>query len=140
MDLGGIGKSATAAALESHDCKSREVAKVMGSQLLDKPDIDRAISQILQEEGLTKRYRVRKLKSHVDPPDPNISLKALDQSWKLDGAYLDKHVVLTPSWTDLCQDLAQVVEKKAIRRGTGHHRHGTGNAGAYQARIFKATG
>jgi hypothetical protein len=43
--------------------------------------------------GLTKGYRVRKLKSHVDNRDPNVSLKGLDMSFKLDGSYApEKHL------------------------------------------------
>jgi hypothetical protein len=46
-----------------------------------------AIDELMDHHGLTKSYRVLKLKQHVDNRDPNISLKALDQSWRLDGSY-----------------------------------------------------
>ena len=55
----------------------------------------------MQEEGLTRRYRVRKLKGHVDATDPNVSLKALDQSWKLDGAYKEEQVHVHMSYEDM---------------------------------------
>jgi len=88
------GRTQTDAAMKSHDCISRESAKSTGSHLMAKPDIKMAVSELMQEEGLTRRYRVKKLKTHVDAKDPGISLKALDQSWKLDGAYSVEHLHL----------------------------------------------
>lgn len=88
------GKTQTQAAMNSFDVTTRDSAKAMGTQLMAKPDIKMAVSELMQEEGLTKRYRVRKLKTHVDAKDPGISLKALDQSWKLDGAYSVEHLHL----------------------------------------------
>ena len=90
------GKTQTEAALNSFDVTSRDSAKSIGSELMAKPDIQMAVSELMQQEGLTKRYRVRKLKEHIDHKDPNVSLKGLDQSWKLDGEYrehLIQHVV-----------------------------------------------
>ena len=86
------GKTRTQSALASYECSSLESAKSIGNQLMAKSDIQVAVSEIMQQEGLPRRYRVRKLKEHIDNRDPNISLKGLDQSWKLDGAYTDTHV------------------------------------------------
>jgi len=86
------GKTQTQSALDSHECSSLDSAKSIGHQLMQKPDIQMAVSELMQEEGLTRRYRVQKLKTHIDHPDPNVSLKGLDQSWKLDAAYTEKHV------------------------------------------------
>ena len=88
------GKTQTQAAMNSFDVTTRDSAKSIGSELMAKPDIKMAVSELMQEEGLTKRYRVQKLKNHVDHSDPNVSLKALDQSWKLDGAYSVEHLHL----------------------------------------------
>jgi len=106
------GKSNTQAAMETCDVKDRSVARVVGFDLAHHPDVDKAIQEILQEEGLTKRYRVRRLKSHVDHRSPDISLKALDQSWKLDGAYLEKHLVATVNFGDLFKSFEDVKEAK----------------------------
>ena len=57
------------------------------------------------EEGLTKRSRVQVLKRHVYAKDPNVSLKALDQTWKLDGAYIEKHINLNISYEDYKREL-----------------------------------
>jgi len=87
------GKTQTQAALDSFECGSLDSAKSIGSQLMRKSDIQIAVAEIMQEEGLTRGYRVQRLKSHVDHVDPNVSLKALDQSWRLDGAYSpEKHI------------------------------------------------
>ena len=95
------GKTQTKAALDSHDCSSLDSAKSMGYQLMQKPDIQTAVSELMQETGLTRRYRVQKLRSHIDHPDPNVSLKGLDQSWKLDGAYTDNHVHFHTNYQDM---------------------------------------
>jgi hypothetical protein len=84
------GKTQTQAALDAYDVSSRTVAKSMGSELMRREEIKTAVAELMWQEGLTKRYRVKKLKQHVDHMDPNVSLKALDQSWKLDGAYGEK--------------------------------------------------
>lgn len=44
---------------------------------------------------MDRSYRVGKLKQHVDNKDPGISLKALDQSWRLDGAYQEERPLQT---------------------------------------------
>ena len=79
----------------------------MGSQLMKHPDIEAAITEIMQEEGLTRRYRVQKLKTHVDALDPHVSLKALDQSWKLDG-YVEKHINLNIDVKQTRKDIAGI--------------------------------
>ena len=88
------GKNNLEAAMTSHDCASKDSAKSLGHELMNKPDIRLAVSDVMQSKGLTKGARVDVLKKHVYDPDPNVSLKALDQSWKLDGAYVEKHVHL----------------------------------------------
>ena len=95
------GKTQTQAALDSHECSSLDSAKSMGYQLMQKPDIQTAVAEIMQEQGLTRRYRVQRLKTHIDHPDPNVSLKGLDQSWKLDGAYKEEQVHVHLSYDDM---------------------------------------
>lgn len=81
------GRTNTQAALSSYEAGSIQAAKVIGSQLMRKPEIKSAIEELMDSHGLTKSYRIGRLKNHVDNRDPNVSLKALDQSWKLDGSY-----------------------------------------------------
>ena len=106
------GKTQTQAALDSHECSSLDSAKSMGYQLMQKQDIQTAVAELMQEEGLTRRYRVQKLKGHIDHPDPNISLKGLDQSWKLDGAYTEKHVHVHATYEDMTKNLAEIQKKR----------------------------
>ena len=60
------------------------------------------------KEGLTRRYRVHRLKDHVDNVDPNVSLKALDQSWKLEGLYTEKHVHAHVTYEDLTREIEEL--------------------------------
>jgi len=105
------GKTQTQAALDSHECSSLDSDKNVGSQLMARPDIQTAVAELMQEEGLTRRYRVQKLKGHVDAADPNVSLKALDQSWKLDGAYTEKHVHVHTTYPEMLQKNAEIQAK-----------------------------
>jgi hypothetical protein len=79
----------------------------MGWQLMQKGDIQTAVAELMQEEGLTRRYRVQKLRTHIDHPDPNVSLKGLDQAWKLDGAYVEKHVHVHATYEDIKREQAE---------------------------------
>ena len=97
------GKTQTQAALDSHECSSLESAKSMGHQLMQKPDIQMAVAELMQEEGLTRWHRVRTLKKHIDHADPNVSLKGLDQSWKLEGLYTEKYVHVHMSYEEMKQ-------------------------------------
>jgi phage terminase small subunit len=81
------GKTRTQSALAAYECSSLNSAKTIGNQLMLRDNIQKAISEIMAEEGLTRRYRVRKLRQHVDSQSPDVSLKALDQTFKLDRSY-----------------------------------------------------
>jgi DNA-binding Lrp family transcriptional regulator len=88
------GATNTQAAMNAYETTSMESAKSLGSALMNKPEIKESIQDIMENEGLTRTYRVVKLKKHVDNRDPNISLKGLDMSFKLDGSYApEKHEV-----------------------------------------------
>jgi hypothetical protein len=84
------GKSQTQAAFDSFEVSSRASAKAIGNQLMKKPSVNAAIADLMEYHGASRSYRVGKLKQHIDSRDPGISLKALDQSWKLDGAYQEE--------------------------------------------------
>jgi len=95
------GKTQTQAAVDSYECSSLDSAKSIGYQKMQEPDIQFAVAELMQRNGLTRTYRVRKLKNHIDHPDPNVSLKGLEQSWKLDGAYTEKHAHVHMSYDDM---------------------------------------
>lgn len=82
------GKSRTAAAMEAYDCTSRESAKALQNTLMDKPEIQESIASLMDANGLTRAYRLKILKKHIDDPiDSNASLRGLDMSFKLAGEY-----------------------------------------------------
>jgi hypothetical protein len=60
---------------------------VISSQLSVDPDCQTAISTLLARHGLTKDYRTSRLATCISSPDLNLVLKALSESWKLDGSY-----------------------------------------------------
>lgn len=86
------GKTNTQAVMASYEVTSMQSAKVIGSQLMHKPKIPMAINDLGEQLKIymPQNYRVRKLRSHADNPDPVVSLKALDLSWKLDGSYVSE--------------------------------------------------
>ena len=81
------GKSNTNAAMEAFEVTSRDSAKALGHNLMKDPDIDRAIQEIMCEEGLTRRHVIRRLKELVDCADGNIAIKGIDVANKLSGDY-----------------------------------------------------
>ena len=87
------GQTKTAAALASYECGSRESAKNIGSQLTKRDDINLAISQIMDQESIGSRHRIKTLKRHIDNElDAHASLKGVDIANKMDGIYVEKHV------------------------------------------------
>jgi hypothetical protein len=106
------GKTQTQAVIDSYEVTSRESAKVIGSQLMSKPEIQMAINELMDYHGLTKSYRIQKLKTHVDHRDPNVSLKSLDMSFKLDGSYApEKHINLTISYKDIQAEVKEIEDR-----------------------------
>ncbi len=81
------GKSQTRSAIEAYDVSSMGSAKSLGSQLMKKPRVNAAISELMEYHGMGRSYRVQKLKEHLDSPDPVISLKSLEISYKADGTF-----------------------------------------------------
>jgi len=81
------GENQTQAALKAFSVGSMESAKSIGHRLMKDPDIQEAITAVMNTEGLDRRYLVKKLKTHVDAPDPSVSLRAVDMGLKLHDAY-----------------------------------------------------
>ncbi|MGO9139162.1 MAG: hypothetical protein ACLP9S_13865 [Syntrophales bacterium] len=88
------GETNVQAVLNSYDVTSRESAKALGTTLMRDPDIQTAIHDLMAQEGLPKRYRIRKVKNLIDSKDGNISAKGLDMSFKLTGEYAAEKVVV----------------------------------------------
>jgi len=81
------GDNQTKAASIAFDCGSIDSAKSIGYQLSKDPRIQEAIATVANEEGLDRRYLVRRLRAHVNGLDSNVSLKAVDMGLKLHDAY-----------------------------------------------------
>lgn len=79
------GMSPTKAALASHDCNTVDSGKSLGRKLMNDPEIRMTIEELTNSIGLTRPYRMRKLKQHVDHPEAGLSLKALELSMKVCG-------------------------------------------------------
>lgn len=98
------GRSNTQAVIASqYEVTSMESAKVMGSQLMDKPEVRKAIDDLMELKGIGREFRVEKLGQHMKHSDPTISLKALDIGFKLANDYpaqkninLNADVSITP--------------------------------------------
>jgi len=82
-----VGVSNTQAAFMAYECKDRASAKSLGSITHKRPRIQAAIREWLEHVGLTPEYRAARLKSCTDSKDPNVILKALDQSHRILGDY-----------------------------------------------------
>lgn len=88
------GKTQTQAVLQSYDVTSRESAKVMGSQLMAKPEIQMSVTELMDYCGIDKPYRIRRLKQIIDSRDLGIAHKGLDMSFRLDGSFAaEKHLL-----------------------------------------------
>lgn len=101
------GQTNVMSALAGYEVGSIQSAKAIGTQLMKKAEVQLAISELMESEGLTRSYRLAKVKKHVDNPDPNVSLKALDMTWKLDGSYIERHQHQVAEYTFMKIDLSR---------------------------------
>lgn len=104
------GATATQAALKSYECSSLQSAKAIGSQLMDKPKIREAIDSLMENEGLTRAYRVKKLKQFVDHRNPTIGIRALEMSLKLADEYPSNKVNITANANSFTQIQINLVD------------------------------
>lgn len=81
------GTSQTQSAIAAFDVGSYDSAKAIGNRLMKDPDINLAISTIMEQQGLSRSHLIKRLKQHVDGPDPNVSLRATVEGLKLADAY-----------------------------------------------------
>jgi hypothetical protein len=88
------GETNIAAVMQSYEVTSQKSAKSLGTTLMRNPSIQASIAELMDLHGLTKNDRIKQLKRLVYSKDGNVSLKALDQTWKLDGSYTpERHVM-----------------------------------------------
>jgi len=68
-----------------YDVTSKESAKSTAKKLMRNPAIKNAFVDLMNELGIGREDRIKRLADHVHSPDQVVSLKALDLSFKLDG-------------------------------------------------------
>ena len=95
-------------------------AKIIGSQLSARDDINTAISDLLADTGLTMRYRLNKIRENVDHPNADVVHKFLDMSFKLDGSYSPEKSVnvnydVTADILRIKEIEARILELRAMR-------------------------
>ena len=104
------GKSQTQSAIDAYDVSSMGSAKSLGSQLMKKPRVNAAISELMEYHGMGRSYRVQKLKEHLDSPDPVISLKSLEISYKADGTFREILVPVPINFESLVEQTQSLEE------------------------------
>ena len=115
------GKTNVEAALQSYEVSSRESAKVIGSNLMAKPEIQMSITELMDYCGIDRTYRIRRLKQVIDSSDLNIVHKGLDMSFRLDGSYApERYLHGTVDINSLHADLAELeAQEKQLRKELG---------------------
>jgi phage terminase small subunit len=107
------GQTMRQSALSAFECGSMDSAKNIGSQLAKRDDIQMAISQIMEEEGIGRRHRIRALKRHIDNEhDAQASLKGIDIANKMEGIYVEKQISVNVDYADLNKSFSEVLEER----------------------------
>lgn len=75
--------------------KQKDVtARSLGHKVKNRPKVAEAIDKLMDEYGLSDIDRIVRLSELVHGPDSNVSVKALDQSWRLTGNYAPEKKML----------------------------------------------
>ncbi len=88
------GRTNTDAAMIAFDVTSRESAKVLGCNTMKDPDVTTAIQDLLYQEGLGRRKRIKRLRDIIEAKDLGIVAKGLDMANKLTGEYAPERINL----------------------------------------------
>ena len=102
------GKSQTAAAMEAFDCTDRTSGKALGSRMMKDPDVSIAIQDLLHQEGLGRRDRIRRLKALVMSKDLSVAGKGLDMAFKIAGEYAPEQIDMNTRIMSVHADLAAI--------------------------------
>jgi len=111
------GKNATESAMTAYECASRDVAKTLGWRMAKEPDIEKALSDIMAQEGIPRRRRIQRLRHLIESQDLSAVSRGLDMSWKLEGAYAPERVNIEVDHRQLVVDLGKACE--ALRKEQG---------------------
>lgn len=87
------GKNNIDAVFASHDAvTTRASAKTIATRLNSQPEVQQAITDIMNSEGIDRRYLVQKLGKHINSDEPNISLRGVEMGLKLHGELVNRNV------------------------------------------------
>ncbi|MCG6537693.1 MAG: HTH domain-containing protein [Syntrophales bacterium LBB04] len=86
------GKSSTAAALDAYNCSSVESAHTIGVRLAGDPDVNTAIHDLMHQEGIGRRVRVKRLRDVINAADLGVVSRGLDMANKLTGEYAPEKI------------------------------------------------
>lgn len=106
------GASNKIAARAAYPDAAESSLSVIASQIMKEPDTQTAISDLMAQHGLTKSFRVSRLRDCTLSPDLNVVLKSLDQSWKLDGSYAAEKLDVSVTDTDIRALIQSLVRDK----------------------------
>jgi len=109
------GKSGVDAAMEAFEMTNRDSAKAVASREKKTEQYKRSITELMNIHGLTPENRIKQLRKLVFSQDGNISLRALDQTWRLDGSYQPTEINVGISYNpealrDRMQELRQMLQ------------------------------
>jgi hypothetical protein len=111
------GKTNMQAVTDSYEVTSSESAKSMATVLMKSPSIQASIAEIMDYHGLTNGACIKQLKTLVYSKDGNVSLKSLDQVWRLRGAYQVEPIRIEIDHRQLVVNLDAAIE--ALREQQG---------------------
>lgn len=111
------GKSNTGAAVDAFNCSTTESAHTIGQELSKDPDINAAIHDLMYEEGIGRRYRVKRLRTLINSRDLGIVHKGLELAAKQTGDFApDKLAVLHQFQTGtLSAEVEELIEQITSR-------------------------
>jgi hypothetical protein len=89
-----VAPSQAEAAIRAFDCSNRDSAKVIGSQLMARPEVKAAFAAWLEYKGMGREKRAEKLVKFIEDPDPGVSLRALEIGMKAGQDFPDPRLVV----------------------------------------------
>ncbi|MFZ4438348.1 MAG: hypothetical protein ACOYOS_07975 [Syntrophales bacterium] len=105
------GKSSTAAALDSHDCGNLASAKSLGGQLARDPDVSLAMSDVLHQEGIGRRPRVRRLRDVINSNDLGIVTRGLTLAAQMSGDMQPERVEISVDFPELQRQMFEAADR-----------------------------
>jgi len=107
-------KSGSAAALQAFNCGSVGSAKTIGSRLSGDPDIQKAIHDLMHEEGIGRRRRVQRLRDVIESKDLGIVSRGLDMANKLTGDYASEKIDVNGQMAATLALIAELQRREGI--------------------------